>query len=36
VPVQLLDININTTIAWPNYAQHNWTAYLAGVPATTD
>jgi hypothetical protein len=29
VPVQLLDININTAIAWPNYAQHDWTAYLA-------
>ncbi|WP_176926748.1 hypothetical protein [Actinokineospora alba] len=28
VLAQLLDININTAIAWANYAQHDWTTYL--------
>ncbi|GAA3541739.1 hypothetical protein GCM10022222_26760 [Amycolatopsis ultiminotia] len=29
VLAQLLDINISTAIAWANYAQHDWSAYLA-------
>ena len=31
----LLDLNINTAIAWANYAQHDWTAYLAARTNTT-
>jgi hypothetical protein len=29
VLAHLLDININTAIAWASYAQTDWTAYLA-------
>jgi hypothetical protein len=29
VLAQLLDLNINTAIAWANYAQHDWSTYLA-------
>ncbi|MGY6655354.1 hypothetical protein ACXIZN_24645 [Amycolatopsis sp. TRM77291] len=28
VLAHLLNLNINTAIAWANYAQHDWTAYL--------
>ncbi|MGH3608372.1 MAG: hypothetical protein ACRDRD_09850 [Pseudonocardiaceae bacterium] len=29
VLAQLLDLNINTAINWANYAQHDWSTYLA-------
>jgi hypothetical protein len=29
VLAHLLDLNINTAIAWANYAQHDWSTYLA-------
>jgi hypothetical protein len=29
VLAHLLDLNINTAIAWANYPQHDWSTYLA-------
>jgi hypothetical protein len=35
VLAQLLDLNINATIAWANYAQRDWGDYLAARVAST-
>ena len=34
VVAHLLDLNINTAIAWSTYAQPDWTAYLAARAST--
>lgn len=36
VLASLLNLNINTAIAWNRYAQHDWTSYLAARTTTTN
>ncbi|WP_280255706.1 hypothetical protein [Nocardia wallacei] len=36
VLAQLLDLNINTALAWANYAQNDWTTYLAARTTAPD